>query len=36
MEAGGSAPCVLSAANQIAVVRFLKREIGFTRHRQNH
>lgn len=29
MEAGGNAPCVLNAANEIAVGRFLKGEIGF-------
>jgi len=29
MEAGGSAPCVLNAANEIAVKRFLAGEIGF-------
>lgn len=29
MEKGGSAPCVLNAANEIAVAAFLKDEIGF-------
>jgi 1-deoxy-D-xylulose-5-phosphate reductoisomerase len=29
LEAGGSAPCVLNAANEIAVQRFLKRDTGF-------
>lgn len=29
LEAGGSAPCVLNAANEIAVERFLAGEIGF-------
>lgn len=29
MEAGGNAPCVLNAANEIAVGRFLRGEIGF-------
>ena len=27
---GGSAPCVLNAANEIAVAAFLKKEVGFT------
>jgi len=29
MEAGGGAPCVLNAANEIAVAAFLERRIGF-------
>ncbi|HZT50968.1 MAG TPA: 1-deoxy-D-xylulose-5-phosphate reductoisomerase, partial [Stellaceae bacterium] len=29
MEAGGGAPCVLNAANEIAVAAFLDRRIGF-------
>jgi 1-deoxy-D-xylulose-5-phosphate reductoisomerase len=29
LTAGGSAPCVLNAANEIAVQRFLKKDIGF-------
>lgn len=30
MEQGGTAPCILNAANEIAVEKFLKREIKFT------
>lgn len=30
LESGGTAPCVLNAANEVAVDRFLKGEIGFT------
>ncbi|MEM8559718.1 MAG: 1-deoxy-D-xylulose-5-phosphate reductoisomerase [Bacteroidota bacterium] len=30
LEAGGLAPCVLNAANEVAVARFLREEIGFT------
>ncbi|HEU5048204.1 MAG TPA: 1-deoxy-D-xylulose-5-phosphate reductoisomerase [Rickettsiales bacterium] len=30
METGGSAPAVLNAANEIAVARFLKKEVAFT------
>ena len=30
LRAGGSAPAVLNAANEIAVARFLKHEVGFT------
>ena len=29
MEKGGNMPCVLNAANEIAVAKFLKDEIGF-------
>ena len=29
MEKGGNVPCVLNAANEIAVAAFLKDEIGF-------
>lgn len=29
MERGGNAPCILNAANEIAVARFLKDDIGF-------
>src|SRR5690606_7574736 len=29
LKAGGNAPCTLNAANEIAVLRFLKNEIGF-------
>ena len=28
-EAGGSAPCVLNAANEVAVAAFLRDEVGF-------
>lgn len=31
LEAGGTAPCVLNAANEIAVEKFLNREIKFSR-----
>ncbi len=31
LEAGGTAPCVLNAANEIAVEKFLNREIRFSR-----
>ena len=30
MFAGGSAPCVLNAANEVAVAAFLRWQIGFT------
>ncbi len=30
MEAGGTAPCIMNAANEIAVSKFLSGEIGFT------
>lgn len=30
MEAGGTAPCILNAANEVAVGKFLNKEIGFT------
>ncbi len=30
LETGGTAPCVLNAANEVAVDRFLKGDIGFT------
>ena len=29
MESGGTAPCILNAANEIAVERFLRKEIKF-------
>ncbi|MEN7548284.1 1-deoxy-D-xylulose-5-phosphate reductoisomerase [Rapidithrix thailandica] len=29
LEAGGNIPCILNAANEIAVARFLKEEVGF-------
>ena len=29
LEVGGSAPCVLNAANEVAVAAFLKDEVGF-------
>ncbi|MGD8305360.1 MAG: 1-deoxy-D-xylulose-5-phosphate reductoisomerase [Ignavibacteria bacterium] len=31
IQAGGTAPCILNAANEIAVEKFLKREIKFSR-----
>jgi 1-deoxy-D-xylulose-5-phosphate reductoisomerase len=30
LEAGGTAPCIVNAANEIAVQKFLERKIGFT------
>ena len=30
LEAGGTAPCIVNAANEIAVQKFLDKEIGFT------
>lgn len=30
LEAGGSAPCTLNAANEVAVERFLRGQVGFT------
>lgn len=30
LEAGGTAPCIANAANEVAVEKFLNREIGFT------
>lgn len=30
LEAGGTAPCIVNAANEVAVEKFLKKEIGFT------
>jgi len=29
MEQGGNAPCILNAANEIAVAAFLREEVGF-------
>jgi len=31
LDEGGTAPCILNAANEIAVAKFLKGEIGFTK-----
>jgi 1-deoxy-D-xylulose-5-phosphate reductoisomerase len=30
LEAGGTAPCIVNAANEVAVEKFLRKEIGFT------
>ena len=30
MDEGGTAPCILNAANEIAVQKFLNKEISFT------